>query len=217
MGFQPGHKFGNRFQHGNRIRAGLRRSPFTETQLRRPLVLPAVRQFYVFCRVHRDRIPLEQMGEETGATLSSLYSYLSRARSAIGMEKLHIRYNGAARPRWAVEESLHVCSRPNVNNHFYAWNDQIEAAAREYFLTTALHRFEIARLLWIEKLSYTEVARKMRVAQHEARNVARAVYKIAAGKKRQWVYHQFKEPVHDSSLRPSTGKPAGDTPGISPA
>lgn len=184
------------FPKGNRLRAGIHRLQFTESQLRRLILLPAIRQFRIFCEFHRDRVPAIELAQQTGMPLGYLYQMIYSCRRAIGLKRQPIKAPEHRRPRWTFDDHLQLRPGLDARNHFYLWSDAVERATKEYFLAFALHRFHVARLAWVEKRSRVEIARLLGITEATAQAHIQATCRLANGGKQAKVSHRGNKWQH---------------------
>lgn len=186
---------------GNRLNAGKRKQCFTEGQLKHLLVLPAVKQLSVFCRFHRDGRPIAELMAETGLDWWQVVGILQRGRQAIGLAKIRRTYRDDwVRPAWAREMEIHIIPHPGDADP-YPWTPAIEQAARDYFCAFALHRFTIARMYFVDRMTRRDIAAQLGIPEPTVQGVMQVVCRLASGKKAPVVTHTRRA---DGRTRPST-------------
>src|SRR5690348_7105611 len=145
------------FKPGNG--AGTRRLTLTEDDLRRVILLPAVRQLHLFLRRFRDGLALRELAAESGRTLPSTQSFLNRAAHAVGVEKGAFRGSAPAGRGWFKQVGDGDSERTHLMGQWagkrqYRFDSK---RAEQYFLAPALRMFQVAKLYFVERKSEPEL------------------------------------------------------------
>ena len=147
-----------------------------EHDLRRALLMPAIRQFGAVLRYYRDGRKAAEIMRETGYSYSAVMMLLMRTRKALGITRsFKVAQKGLSGPRRRIP-AKHDELRDGFTVQPARWNsrgrryhiavDEVRLQVlQNFFLGPAMQRYEIARLFWIESLTAGEVAARLGIKQ----------------------------------------------------